>query len=113
MAGWDWTLVGETALAIALGISAGGWFVVDRLEVAMLRIAGHPSIRKLANAADRFQGGDTGGWPGLIKWGLNVLTGGKFGDGAQGGAGYAAKALVVDTQGNVIGETELSKVRRT
>lgn len=106
---WDWTLVAETALAIALGIGAGGWFVVDRLEVAMLRVAAHPNVRKLANAADKFQGASDGGWPGLIGGVLNMLTGGRF-KGSGGGRGAPAdqlapgEALVMNEQGEIVGK---------
>ncbi|MCI4320603.1 MAG: hypothetical protein L3K23_10835 [Thermoplasmata archaeon] len=114
---WDWNFVGELGVGLALGIGAGLWAGAHFFEVAMLRVAAHPSVRKLANAADKFtanQGG--GGWAGLLESGLNFLTGGKFrgGAGAPGAAGaagqFANRVMVVDTQGRVVGETTLDKV---
>jgi len=105
---WDWTSFFEETFAIAFGVGLGGWFVVDRFEMAALRIASHPNLRKIANAADKMpnmaEGG--GGWPGLIGKGLDFLTGGRFSQGggarieARGGPGAVP---VIDDQGNQIG----------
>lgn len=117
--GWDWTFVGELAVGLAVGIGIGGWFFADRIEKAGLRIAGHPSVRKMANAADHFTQGAQGqvGWPGLIASGLNWLTGGRFLQGGQQqqlalppGKGVT-KAYITDTDGNILGETTISSGR--
>jgi hypothetical protein len=104
---WDWTFVGELAVGLTLGIGVGGWFVVDRLEKAMLRVAGHPSVRKMANAADKLTQGGQGGWAGVAQ----TVVGGVMnwlgvGGGGGGPPGKNQRVVVVDTEGNVLGEAE-------
>jgi hypothetical protein len=100
MMSWDWTFVGELAVGVGVGLGAGGWFVVDRLEVAAMRIVSNPSVRKLANAADRFSGADSGGWSGVVGKVVDGLMG-AFGGGGHGGG---KKALVVNEAGELVGE---------
>lgn len=106
---WDWNFVGELIIGLSLGIGIGGAVGSHFLEVAFLRVAAHPSVRKLANAADKFSGDSGGGWPGLIGKVLSFFTGGKFlGGGSLMGGGAdlgPGEALVMDQSGNVIGKT--------
>lgn len=57
----------QDVVILTLGIGGGGWATAHFLEVSMLRVAAHPSVRKLANAADRMsEGGITTTWPGVV-----------------------------------------------
>lgn len=114
---WDWNLVGELVLSLAVGIGVGGGVAAHFFEVAALRVAAHPSVRKIANAADRITAGtQNSGWAGLLQSGLNFLTGGQFskmqGGGPMGLGGYAPKAIVINEEGKIVGEAELSQVHR-
>lgn len=66
MPGWDWTFVGELVFSLAIGIGLGGWAFSRFLAVVMLEMLAHPSVRKLANAAEKF-GGQRGGVWGFLS----------------------------------------------
>lgn len=110
--GWDWTFVGELAVGLSVGIGVGGYAFAHSLEVAALRIAAHPSVRKLANAADKLGNNATGGWPGLLGGFLNLITGGRFNQASQGalpGAGGLGpgEALVMNEAGEIVGKARI------
>lgn len=54
---WDWGLVGSETAGIAAGIAIGGWIATALFRMAIWQLLSHPTIRKVANAADKVTGG--------------------------------------------------------
>ncbi len=76
---WDWDLVFEMALGIALGVGIGGYAAVSFAESAAYRLLAHPVLRKLADGAkdigDKIHGIGEGGWAGVANTGLGIIGG--------------------------------------
>lgn len=60
MVDFDWYLVLEVALGVALGIIAGAVVAVGLVRSLAYELLSHPSVRKIASAADKL-GGKGGG----------------------------------------------------
>jgi len=103
--GFDWDFVAELVIGLALGIGIGGYATMHFLEVTAMRVLTNPSVRKIANAADKFSGAAAGGttWPGLIGSALNFFTGGRFMPGGGAVPGPGTK-VVVNENGEVVGQ---------
>lgn len=59
--GWDWTFVGELTVGVFLGVFLAGYAVVrGPMETVLWRMLSHPSVRKMASAADKATAGVSG-----------------------------------------------------
>ena len=74
---WDWDVVGELAVGIAVGMGVGGWFASACFANAGYRLMAHPTARKLASAAEKLTGGNGGGWAGVAGQVVSGLFGKK------------------------------------
>ena len=72
---WDWETVGELAVGIWIGISLGAWIAFAMFRSLAYEVLSHPSVRKLAGAADKLSGGGMAGWAGVAKTGLELFFG--------------------------------------
>lgn len=76
MTAWDWTYVGELLVGISLGIAAGGYFVVAVARGAAYELLSHPTVRKIAAAAEKLGGKSGGALDGILGF---LGLGGKQG----------------------------------
>jgi hypothetical protein len=50
---WDWNLVGELVVGISFGMGLGGFIASHFLESALWKLLSHPTVRKVASAAEK------------------------------------------------------------